>query len=129
MRPTIKQISSYLPYIVKCEYILSDVIKLQATQRDEIRECVLNKDNVTFILNNCKLKLKPLNLVDKKDLDYMYFQIISTDNDMYGSRDEFEDFFNETHPYHLPMCLVNYLLEKHYDVFGMIQNKQAIANE
>ena len=80
---------------------------------------------------NCSLDefkpiLRPLKSLSKNDIDFMYFDIISTDNDMYGTRDEFEDYFNETGIDHLPVCLYNYLVSKHFDIFGLINKGLAI---
>ena len=47
---------------------------------------------------------------------------------MYGSSDEFEDTLFELlgDPIHLPVLVYNYLLEKHFDLFGLIKRGLAI---
>lgn len=70
--------------------------------------------------------LRPLSDITDKEIRYLYFIVIGTDNDMYGTIDEFIDYFNETEPYHLPYCVFRQLLEWHIDVFGLIDKELAI---
>lgn len=131
MELKIEQISPYLPYKLRCKvqgeentsFEFQGVSDCTWIDLHEIGRTV----NHQYDIEDVYPILRPLKLLSKHDLDFMYFEIINTDNDMYGSRMEFDDWFNETDIYHLPICLYNYLLENHFDVFGLIDNKLAVS--
>ena len=134
MKLKIEYLAPYLPYKLSGKVICHEYKKEVITFLDTISyfENVLTfNDGVDVYLNNESLSefkpiLRPLSDLNKKHLDYMYFIIISTDNEMFGSRDDFEDYFNETYCNYLPKCLFEYLLEHHFDVFGLIEEGLAI---
>lgn len=135
----LKHLAPYLPYGLSC-CLMGEFKK--ATQFDDYPQPKIftiegaNKENVeVFSLKTITDQwdydevfpiLRPLSDLNKSDLDYIYFVIISTDSDMFGNRNEFEDFFNETNLEYLPMCIYDYLLEHHFDVFNLIPNDLAI---
>ena len=47
------------------------------------------------------------NKLSEEQKRYLYFEVIGTDNDMYGTLDEFIDYLDETNQFHLPHCLHN----------------------
>lgn len=79
--------------------------------------------------DRCKLLLHPLSRLTDEQRKYLYFDVIGTDNDMYGNLDEFIDWLDETEPYHLPFCIYRQLLEWHFDVFGLIEKELAESIE
>lgn len=119
---TIGHLAPYLPYGIR--FIENGFYEFNIA--DGIDRGNILSDDDEFDINFCKLLVRPLSDVTKGDLDYMYFDIISTDNDMYGSRFEFEDYFKETGIYHLPFCLYNYLVKNHFDVDNLIEKGLAI---
>ena len=134
MKLEVKHLAPYLPYGLKLHVqgeVMEDERPILFNMVGIVDEEVL-VHRINYIANveneieDCIPILRPLNLLSKHDIDFMYFQIISTDNDMYGNRMEFDDYFSETDINHLPICLYNYLLENHFDVFGLIDNKLAI---
>ncbi len=132
-------LSAYLPYDVKAKMLdhkidyvgketdtITGLYHLETKSNEKLWHCN-TKGGSKPSLNRIKLILRPLNTITKKDIDYLYFEIISTDNDAYGTREEFENFISETHPIHLPVCVFNYLVKHHFDVFGLIEKEQAIT--
>ncbi len=58
---TQQHLGKYLGTGLRGKYKLSEVIKLSANQKDEIRECELtSNDNVSFFVQYCKPILHPL---------------------------------------------------------------------
>ena len=112
----------------KCDYVGIKTAKSNGYYYlNEKLHITYNGGSTGKSLNECKLIIKPLSDLSKHDLDFMYFQyIIYTENNMYVNRMEFDDFFNETDIYHLPICLHNYLLKHHFDVFGLTEKGLAI---
>ena len=130
MKLELKHLTPYLPYnLTGLEYIGAELHELTMTQTDARALFIWNRcdNNLHPSRIDCKPILKPLNLLSKHDVDFMYFDIIATDNDMYGNRMEFDDWLNETDIYHLPFCIYRQLLEWHYDLFGLIKKGLAIS--
>ena len=128
MKLELKHLAPYLPYELKIRNVgvgsTRTLIHELPTESAIRRNVSIKMLLLTSHIN--KLILRPLSDLDKKYLDHMYFIIISTDNDIFGSRDEFEDYFNETDCEYLPQCLFEYLLECHFDLFGLIEKGLAI---
>jgi len=60
---------------------------------------------------------------------YLYFEVIATDNDMYGLFQEFKDDCLDgidCDISHKPYCVIRQLFEWHFDVFGLIGKGLAI---
>ena len=125
MKLELKHLAPYLPY----------GLKIDSNGFEELRIMDADIDNTCKIVNigacvrmQYKPILRPLSDLSKKHLDVLYFEIIGTDDDMYGSRDSFEDDldvwtcdFN-----HSPMLVYGYLIKNHFDVFGLIHKGLAI---
>jgi len=66
MKLELKYLISYLPYKLKGNYTLSDVIRLMESQRDEVRKKELAEDCVKFFRLYCKPILRPLSDLTKE---------------------------------------------------------------
>ena len=127
----LEHLAPYLPYGLECVDNNGDILLISHyTPRGQkklvnIGELVWS-DSIYTPKQRYKPILRPLSDLEKKHLDYMYFFIIATDNDMFGSRSEFEDYFNETSHEYLPQCLFEYLLKCHFDMFRLIEKGLAI---
>ena len=96
-----------------------------------------HKPNGEVTINNYKLSaydrlklcLRPMSDIQKvifhdnigsfTPLRYLYFEIIGTDNDIYGTYDEFIDYFNETPVEHLSCIIRDFLVSVHFNVFNL----------
>ena len=126
MKLELKHLAPYLPYglvvfipIWKCERTIS-----QLRQKS-----IVTKDFANYLLfADIKPILRPLSDLTKERIDMIYFGVIATDNDMYGSRTEFEDDLDLwlCDMSHIPLCVYSYLIENHFDVFGLIEKGLAI---
>jgi hypothetical protein len=70
---TINELKGYLGTGLQMRYLLSDVITLSESQKDEIRTVTLTNDNVVFCLKNCKPLLYPLSSLTeyREDLGFV----------------------------------------------------------
>ena len=111
----LKHLAPYLPYGLKIK-TKGGIVKLLAF------------DINLWESNKLELKpiLRPLSDLTDEQKKIIYFDVIGTDNDMYGTLDEFIDYLGETNEYHLPYCIYRQLLEWHFDLFGLIEKGLAV---
>lgn len=130
---SIKELAPYLPYSIKvvmegkiCNVAWMSTKNIAVHRPGGIGD--YKKIRWKYAHLNIKPILNPLSDLPNGHVDYIYFAIIGTDNDMYGSRDEFENTLFELlgDPIHLPVLVYNYLLEKHFDLFNLIKIGKAI---
>ena len=110
----LKHIAPYLPY------------GLVVTNLNEKIE--LSVRNIDFMLlpsQDFKPMLKPLSDLTEKEANFMWFEIISTDNDCFNQDDFYESVVLGSVQF-LPIMVYEYLLSKHFDVFGLIDKGLAI---
>ena len=122
----LKHVAPYLPYKLKGFFILSDVINLSPSQKDEKRESTLTKDNVPFFLIHCKPILKPLsdiyyNVTGGKVMNDLDCDLKTVHElwDLYNKDKAFE--LND-----LSYKTYEIALQNHFDVFGLIKKGLAI---
>lgn len=122
MKIELKHLVPYVPYNLDTEYKLSDVICLRAGIRDEIREKRLTAENLDFVLQFCKPKLRPLSELNSKIQIAEYFCT-------------FKEHLNRIFPTET-MGLntatwsyrsIEWCLQYHFDVFDLISKGLAVS--
>jgi len=122
MKLQLKHLSVYLPHKLNVQYLDrdNDIFK--------IRE--LSIDTYPYLINQTQFKpiLRPMSDLTSEDfqLKYLYFELIGTNSELYGSFEEFTDFVYETTPEYLPFIVFNQLIKWKYDCFSLIKEGLAI---
>ena len=122
----LEHLSPYLPFKI---WFIYDGKKLLCKGIYNIKGCWYFKaTGGVYLIDECKPILRPLSDLTKQRIDIIYFGVIATDNDMYGTRDEFEDDLEIwlCDMAHIPLCVYNFLIMNHFDVFGLIEKGLAI---
>ena len=124
MKLEIKHLAGYLPYGLNTKYQLSGVIGLITEQRDEVRDKKLTSDNCDFVLKFCKPILRPLS-----DLDIHEFRSNKNYPDLEVSQGSIDKLFkieigNDLQCFDI--SIFEYLFERHFDIYGLIENGLAI---
>lgn len=122
-----KHISSYLPYGLKTIYLLSDVVGI--IYKDEIRYKKLTTDNASFVLNYCKLVLRPLSDLTRSELEKQgyWHHIDWLTHELQTSIKKNGVKGLEKHINEAPYEMIVYLLSRHYDIFGLIDKGLAVS--
>jgi hypothetical protein len=132
---TINELKGYLGTGLQMRYLLSDVITLSESQKDEIRTVTLNNDNVVFCLNNCKFLLYPLSSLTeyREDLGFVPMEALCSvevqeeeDFKIYGTIPEYWKYLLSTKNRNWDNWQVEKLYSWHIDVHGLIDRNLAI---
>lgn len=121
MKQDFKKIVPYLPYELKGNYLLSDVV---TGSKDELRGKLLTVDNVEFFLKYATPILRPLlDLTKEIEVNGEKFVPIErlSDNCQLGHK-----LFGLNNYLDLKVADYFKLLEWHFDIFGMISEGLAI---
>lgn len=93
----------------------------------------LNEDTICDVTQDCQLILNPIEIVNDVPHDFDGEQGVLSDR--YFGFTNFKYYYNQYKKYgpaywhnHAPFCVTKWLLEKHVDCFGMIEDGLAIPN-
>ena len=123
MKLELKHLAPYLPYKLKGNYEVSEVVP---SAKFELRSKDLRTDNIDFFLNYAKPILRPLSDLTKE---------IEVNGDKFiphiklGGRPNLKDYdieYLSKNIDNMSYGLVSKLIEWHFDVFGLIQKGLAI---
>lgn len=78
-----------------------------------------------IFIEEVKPILYDLSALKEEELDFIWFELVSTDNDAYD-RDDLEGMMSNHSCQHLPYFIIKYLHSKHYDTEGLIDKGLAI---
>lgn len=132
---TIKHLAPYLPYELKGNYEVSEVVP---SAKFELRNKELRTDNIDFFLNYAKPILRPLSCLTKeievngeKFSPYDWFEQ-HEENDYFADNIWIQYLFNYEKDDIIKLDLIPYgvmekLFEWHFDVFGLIEKGLAIS--
>jgi len=115
MKLEIKHLAGYLPYGLKGNYLLSNVVN---TSKDELRDKLLTIDNVKFFLDYATPILRPLSDLTKEEWNSVF-----VDSDIDNILSIYQ---SDKHLGCVEYYLVNILLSHHFDIYGLIENGLAI---
>jgi hypothetical protein len=120
---TINELKGYLGTGLQMRYLLSDVITLSESQKDEIRTVTLNNDNVVFCLKNCKPLLYTLSSLTeyREDLGFVPIDNIKESQRHLFFREDLENQING-----LDYSETQKLFDWHFDCFNLIDRNLAI---
>ncbi len=129
----LKHLAPYLPYGLKVYIITSnDVLEILSLNKVLFRNQIfIETINGAYGSLYFKPILRPLSDLTKRFngdscfITYMWYSIISTDSDCFDK----DDFFEKCElgmVDHLPYMVIPFLLENHFDVFGLIEKGLAI---
>lgn len=124
----LEHVAPYLPYGLKIQYLENEIVELVGFNRNTIYHTT-----GFFVELPCNLKpiLRPLSDLTKMFngdscyISYMWYSIISTDSDCFD-KDEFFETCELGMINNLPYIVIPFLLEHHFDVFGLIDKGLAI---
>lgn len=134
----LKHLAGYLPYGLKGNYLLSDVVN---THKDELRDKLLTLDNVKFFLDYATPILRPLSELTKEievngekfvpieKIHQLYFDGITISRDNTTELLDIEMYTNDhahTIDFYVGYEIVQNLLEWHFDIYGLIEKGLAI---
>lgn len=132
MNLELKHLAAYLPYGLNGKYILSSVIKLSDSQKDEIRDCNLMEENVKFFRIYCKPILRPLSDLTK-EIEHNGENFVPIDELLYKMKLEVRGLSKfvilntiKNEPFIIEHWAFEKLVEWHFDVFGLIDEGFAL---
>ena len=123
-----EEIIPYLPFKLKAAIRLREDSSLPVEDDCVVTITCFEVAYLDSEYDEFKPILRPLSDLTKQRIDIIYFGVIATDNDMYGTRDEFEDDLEIwlCDMAHIPLCVYNFLIMNHFDVFRLIEKGLAI---
>ena len=129
MKLELKHLAGYLPYglVFRYDSEPSEYLMLGLTKES------IKLDEATEDLKPCwvgyndyyKPILRPLSDLGKKHIDYMWFELLGIDNEIFDKL----EFIEKCELYQidfLPIIVYEYLLKNHFDVHNLIEKDLAI---
>ena len=101
---------------------------------DRIVTDVLEEGDIPLFTNEYGLCLRPLSDLTKEiehkgggivPIDYLWFMVIGTDDDCY-SKEDFYELIESGYIKLYPFCVVQHLIEWHFDIADLISKGEAI---
>jgi hypothetical protein len=129
MKLELKHLAAYLPYDLKGKYKLQDV---DENYPEEIRDKLLTSSNLDFFIEYCKPILRPLSDLTKeitiKGEKFVPIEYIENNSHVGFDCNKMLLQLNENHNwiYHFDYYIVMYLIEWHFDIYGLIDEGLAI---
>jgi hypothetical protein len=120
----LKHIIGYLPYGLKGNYEVSEVVQ---NAKFEIRNKKLRTDNLDFFLSYAKPILRPLSDLTKEiEVNGTKFIPLEYNAFKHSKQDIIEFQNNFIHYKGMKYGILERLFEWHFDVFGLIEKGEAI---